>query len=242
MRYLSKLFQPVITIPKNAKIKNTEITCKSQKLLLECGLIRPTGPGLFTILPLARRSLDKLETLIRSCIEAAGGQKMAVPSLTSASLWDKTGRLQEIGPELIKMEDRHGKKYLLAPTHEEAIADLLADVGPLSYKQLPLLLYQIGNKYRDEARPKHGLLRAREFSMMDAYGVHESERCARDVYCAVTEAYSTIMGYPYIVVIGKAALSNPARYEVYRSCDPTASVQLLTTTELLELLSNEDTQ
>uniref|UniRef100_A0A2H1WFD1 proline--tRNA ligase n=1 Tax=Spodoptera frugiperda TaxID=7108 RepID=A0A2H1WFD1_SPOFR len=429
MRYLSKLFQPVITIPKNAKIKNTEITCKSQKLLLECGLIRPTGPGLFTILPLARRSLDKLENLIRSCIEAAGGQRMAVPSLTSATLWDKTGRLQEIGPELIKMEDRHGKKYLLAPTHEEAIADLLADVGPLSYKQLPLLLYQIGNKYRDEARPKHGLLRAREFSMLDAYGVHEHEQCAREVYSAVTDAYHTLfqtldlpvhrveapsgdmggplshewqlpapagedsvyvcntcaraalqggpchkcggetkevqsievghtfllgskysaalsalctpssgppaplymscygigitrllsasiealssdkclrwpdtiapysvciigpkegsrewqthgigaisqlyqtlestrpgdvivddrhqltigkrlmmadrMGYPYIVVIGKAAVSDPARYEVYRSCDATASVQLLTATELLGLLTHKDTQ
>lgn len=429
MRYLSKLFQPVITIPKNAKIKNTEITCKSQKLLLECGLIRPTGPGLFTILPLARRSLDKLENLIRSCIEAAGGQRMAVPSLTSATLWDKTGRLQEIGPELIKMEDRHGKKYLLAPTHEEAIADLLADVGPLSYKQLPLLLYQIGNKYRDEARPKHGLLRAREFSMLDAYGVHEHEQCAREVYSAVTDAYYRLfqtldlpvhrveapsgdmggplshewqlpapagedtvyvcntcaraalqegpchkcggetkevqsievghtfllgskysaalsalctpssgppaplymscygigitrllsasiealssdkclrwpdpiapysvciigpkegsrewqthgigaisqlyqtlesvrpgdvivddrhqltigkrlmmadrMGYPYIVVIGKAALSDPARYEVYRSCDATASVQLLTATELLGLLTHTHTQ
>ncbi|CAH1642528.1 unnamed protein product [Spodoptera littoralis] len=429
MRCLSKIFQPVITIPKNAKIKNTEITCKSQKLLLECGLIRPTGPGLFTILPLARRALDKLENLIKSCIEAAGGQRMAVPSLTPATLWDKTGRLQEIGPELIKMEDRHGKKYLLAPTHEEAIADLLADVGPLSYKQLPLLLYQISNKYRDEARPKHGLLRAREFSMMDAYGLHEHEHCARDTYSALTDAYHTLfrtlqlpvhrveapsgdmggplshewqlpapagedavtvcaacaralpqggacrtcggdtaevhsievghtfllgskysaalaahctpssgppaplymscygigitrllsasiealssdkclrwpdaiapysiciigpkegsrewethgiasisqlyetleparpgdvivddrhhltigkrlmmadrMGYPYIIVMGKAALSDPARYEVYRSCDVTASVQLLTTTELLELLSHKDSQ
>ncbi|KAJ8703842.1 hypothetical protein PYW07_013136 [Mythimna separata] len=192
MRYLSRLFQPVITIPKNAKIKNTEITCKSQKLLLECGLIRPTSAGLFTILPLARRALDKLELQIRSCIEAAGGQRMSVPSVTAASLWERTGRLHDIGPELMKMEDRHGKKYLLAPTHEEAIADLLADVGPLSYKQLPLLLYQISNKYRDEHRPKHGLLRAREFSMLDAYGIHASEDCALTVYRSVTEAYAEL--------------------------------------------------
>ncbi|KAJ8705425.1 hypothetical protein PYW08_012471 [Mythimna loreyi] len=192
MRYLSRLFQPVITIPKNAKIKNTEITCKSQKLLLECGLIRPTSAGLFTILPLARRALDKLEIQIRSCIEAAGGQRMSVPSLTVAALWERTGRLQAIGPELMKMEDRHGKKYLLAPTHEEAIADLLADVGPLSYKQLPLLLYQISNKYRDEHRPKHGLLRSREFSMLDAYGIHSSEDCALTVYHTVTQAYAEL--------------------------------------------------
>ncbi|XP_063899020.1 probable proline--tRNA ligase, mitochondrial [Helicoverpa armigera] len=192
MRYLSKVFQPVITIPKNAKIKNTEITCKSQKLLLECGLIRPSGPGMFTILPLARRALDKLEALIISSIETAGAQRMSVPSLTAASLWEKTGRLQEVGPELMRMEDRHGKKYLLAPTHEETIADLLSDVGPLSYKQLPLLLYQISNKYRDEHRPKHGLLRAREFSMLDAYGIHASEECARSCYGTVCEAYSEL--------------------------------------------------
>lgn len=189
MRYLSRIFQPVIVIPKNAKIKNTEITCKSQKLLLECGLIRPSSSGLFSILPLARRALDKLETHIRACIEAAGAQRLSLPCLTAASLWERTGRLQDIGPELMKLDDRHGKKYLLAPTHEEALADLLADVGPISYKQLPLLLYQISNKYRDEHRPKHGLLRAREFSMLDAYGAHSTEDCALQVYSTVSEAY-----------------------------------------------------
>ncbi|CAH0599425.1 unnamed protein product [Chrysodeixis includens] len=192
MRYLSRIFQPVITIPKNAIIKNTEITCKSQRFLLECGLIRPTSSGLFTILPIARRALDKLELQIRSCIEAAGAQRMSLPSLTSSALWEKTGRLDEVGPELMKMEDRHEKKFLLSPTHEEAVADLLADTGPLSYKQLPLLLYQIGNKYRDEHRPKHGLLRAREFSMLDAYGLHASDACAQHMYDRVSEAYAEL--------------------------------------------------
>ncbi|CAK1587406.1 unnamed protein product [Parnassius mnemosyne] len=189
MRYLSQIFQPVLTIPKDAIIKNTEITCKSQKLLLECGLVRPTGSGLFTILPLARRVLNKLEALVIRCIEEAGAQRMSLPSLTAARLWEKTGRLQDVGAELMKVEDRHGKKYILSPTHEEAVADLLADVGPLSYKQLPLLLYQISNKYRDEPRPKHGLLRSREFSMLDAYGAHASPECAKETYERVTNAY-----------------------------------------------------
>ncbi|KAJ0170088.1 hypothetical protein K1T71_014694 [Dendrolimus kikuchii] len=191
MRRVSQLFQPLITIPKNAKIKNTEITCKSQKHLLECGLVRPTSSGLFILLPLAQRSLKKLENITTTCIERTGAQRLALPKLTSAGLWEKTGRI-EIGPELLKVEDRHGKKYLLAPTHEESIADLLADVGPLSYKQLPLLLYQIGEKYRDEHRPKHGVLRSREFVMLDAYGAHAAAACALQVYESVTVAYRRI--------------------------------------------------
>ncbi|CAF4939445.1 unnamed protein product [Pieris macdunnoughi] len=189
MRYLSQIFQPVITIPKGAKIKNTEITCKSQKLLLECGLIRPTTSGFFTILPLARRALDKLELLVNSCLERVQAQRISLPCLTSANLWEKTGRLDSVGSELFAIKDRHDKKYLLAPTHEEAIADLMADVGPLSHKQLPLLLYQISNKYRDELRPKHGLLRAREFNMMDLYGFHSNIQCAHNTYSQVTEVY-----------------------------------------------------
>ncbi|CAK1554468.1 unnamed protein product [Leptosia nina] len=189
MKYLSRLFQPVITIPKGAKIKNTEITCKSQKLLLECGLIRPTSAGFFTILPLARRGLDKLEQLLHSNLQKVHAQRISLPCLTSAKLWEKTGRLESIGSELFTMEDRHEKKFLLAPTHEEAIADLMVDIGPVSYKQLPLLLYQITNKYRDELRPKHGLLRAREFQMMDLYGIHNDVKCAEGTYSKVTQVY-----------------------------------------------------
>ncbi|XP_052750772.1 probable proline--tRNA ligase, mitochondrial isoform X2 [Galleria mellonella] len=180
----------------------------------ECGLIRPTSSGFFSLLPLAQRSVEKLIHLIRRHIEAAGAQRITLPALTAESLWERTGRLDEVGVELMKMEDRHGKKYLLAPTHEEAIADLLADVGPISYKQLPLLLYQVSSKYRDERRPKHGLLRAREFLMLDAYAAHahnpadshnptESNNPADshnpagshaepDVYARLTNAYAQI--------------------------------------------------
>ncbi|CAH2062071.1 unnamed protein product, partial [Iphiclides podalirius] len=192
MKYLSQIFHPVLTIPKDAVIKSTEITCKSQKLLLECGLVRPTASGLFTLLPFARKALDRLENLVHRCMEEAGAQRMSLPSLTHSRLWEKTGRMQDMDAELLKVEDRHGKKYVLGPTHEEAISDLLADVGPLSYKQLPLLLYQIGTKYRDERRPKHGLLRSREFSMMDAYGAHASAECAAATYRRVGEAYGTL--------------------------------------------------
>ncbi|CAH2100989.1 unnamed protein product [Euphydryas editha] len=192
MRLLSQIFQPIITIPKGAKIKNTEITCKSQKLLLECGLVRPTSAGFFTLLPLARRAITKLENIIQRCLDDIGAQRITLPCLTTAKLWATSGRLDDVGPELIKVVDRHGKNFLLAPTHEEAIADLLADVGPLSYKQLPIILYQIGNKYRDEHRPKHGLLRAREFNMMDAYSAHCTHACAARAYSALTDAYRRV--------------------------------------------------
>ncbi|VVC86845.1 unnamed protein product, partial [Leptidea sinapis] len=159
------------------------------QLLLECGLIRPTSAGLFTILPLARRAIDKLENLIHKCLEHVNAQRMSLPSLTSARLWERSGRLDQVGAELLMVQDRHNKQYLLAPTHEEAVTELMADVGPLSYKQLPLLIYQISNKYRDELRPKHGLLRAREFQMLDLYGVHADEASAASVYDDVTGVY-----------------------------------------------------
>ncbi|KAG6461502.1 probable proline--tRNA ligase, mitochondrial [Manduca sexta] len=200
MKRLSQIFQPIITIPKNAKIKNTDITSKSQKLLLECGLVRPTSSGLFTLLPLARRSVDKLENLIKNCIETTGAQRISLPALTPANLWEKTGRIADIGPELVTLKDRHDKQYLLAPTHEETIADLLADVGPLSYKQLPLIVYQISNKYRDEHRPKHGLLRAREFLMLDAYGAHTSLDCAHTTYQRMTAAYQRLFDQLHLPV------------------------------------------
>lgn len=192
MKYLSRIFQPMLIIPKNAKVKSTEITCISQKLLLECGLIRPTSAGFFTLLPLARRALDKLEDLVRRSIESVGGQRISLPTLTASALWQKSGRLEACESELLTVEDRLRKNYVLAPTHEEAIADLLADVSPLTYKQLPLVLYQIGDKYRDELRPKHGLLRSRQFVMMDAYGAHRDAECASEVYERVTGAYSEL--------------------------------------------------
>ncbi|XP_041968139.1 probable proline--tRNA ligase, mitochondrial [Aricia agestis] len=192
MRLISKTFQPLITIPKGAKIKNTDITCKSQKLLLENGLLRPTSSGFFTLLPLARRVLNKLEHIIHQQMDFVGAQRISLPNLTSSKLWETSGRLNAIGPELIKVEDRHGKKYLLAPTHEEAISELLADVGPVSHKQLPLLVYQISNKYRDEHRPKHGLLRSREFSMLDAYSLHQDHDTAAITYDRFTDAYRHI--------------------------------------------------
>ncbi|XP_073964038.1 prolyl-tRNA synthetase 2-like protein, mitochondrial [Choristoneura fumiferana] len=202
MKFVSQLLQPLLTIPKNAKIKNTEITCKSQKLLLECGLIRPTASGLFALLPLALRAVDKLEALVRHRIEEVGGQRLSLPALTAANLWEKTGRMSE---ELLKVQDRTGRSFVLAPTHEEAIADLLADVGPLSYKQLPLLVYQISDKFRDELRPKHGVLRARSFRMLDAYGAHASHEHAVTTYHRVTDAYQKLFKDLHLKVYRVAA-------------------------------------
>ncbi|XP_053623301.1 probable proline--tRNA ligase, mitochondrial isoform X2 [Plodia interpunctella] len=126
--------------------------------------------------------------MARRCVESVGAQRVSLPTLTSVDLWETTGRLGS-KTELLSLEDRHGKPYILSPTHEEAVADLLADVGPISYKQLPLLIYQISSKFRDEQRPKHGVLRAREFRMLDAYGAHAGARCASETYRRARRAY-----------------------------------------------------
>ncbi|GBP10144.1 Proline--tRNA ligase [Eumeta japonica] len=257
------------------------------------------------MLPLGKRVLDKIEGLISTILESVGAQRISLPALTSSSLWECTGRLETCATELMIVTDRHKKDYVLSPTHEEAVADLLADVGPLSYKQLPLILYQdgidhasfrkfslssfleqfcqnrhrecrdgrgtlrsvpimpefimcsalglrkvsllrihlvtylqttldivsdekvadgiiklvsdfphvpltskqtrqtkanyrvndtqqISNKYRDEFRPKHGLLRSREFLMMDAYSLHTDNRCAEQTYCKMSDAYQKL--------------------------------------------------
>ena len=131
-------------------------------------MIRKGAAGLYSYLPLAWRSIRKIEAIIRDEMETIGAQEMQVPILTDADLWHQSGRWEVYGPELMRIDDRHGHSYALGPTHEESFTDLVHNELK-SYKQLPVTLYQVQDKFRDERRPRFGLMRGREFIMKDAY-------------------------------------------------------------------------
>ncbi|XP_049630781.1 probable proline--tRNA ligase, mitochondrial [Suncus etruscus] len=192
---LSRMFQPqnlredqVLSLEG----RSGELTCKSQQLMLRVGLIHPASPGCYHLLPYSVRALEKLVQVIDQEMQAIGGQKVNMPSLSPAELWRATGRWNLMGKELLRLRDRHGKDYCLGPTHEEAITALVASQKTLSYKQLPFLLYQVTRKFRDEPRPRFGLLRGREFYMKDMYTFDASADAARETYSLVCEAYGRL--------------------------------------------------
>ncbi|KAG7270606.1 hypothetical protein CRUP_011522 [Coryphaenoides rupestris] len=161
-----------------------EMTCKSQRLMQQAGLIHPSNPGCYYYLPATVRAMEKLVRLIDQEMQSIGGQKLDMPSLCSAELWRASDRWELMGAELFRLQDRHGVDYCLGPTHEEAVTTLVAHQASLSYRQLPILLYQITRKFRDEPRPKFGLLRGREFYMKDMYSFDVSEEAARHTYAS----------------------------------------------------------
>ncbi|XP_006146171.1 probable proline--tRNA ligase, mitochondrial [Tupaia chinensis] len=192
---LSRLFQPqnlredqVLSLEG----KSGDLTCKSQRLMLQVGLIHPASPGCYHLLPYTVRALEKLVRVIDQEMLAIGGQKVNMPSLTPAELWRATGRWDLMGKELLRLRDRHDKEYCLGPTHEEAVTALVATQKTLSYKQLPLLLYQVTRKFRDEPRPRFGLLRGREFYMKDMYTFDSSPEAAQQTYSLVCDAYCSL--------------------------------------------------
>ncbi|XP_008066002.1 probable proline--tRNA ligase, mitochondrial [Carlito syrichta] len=203
---LSRVFQPqnlredqVLSLEG----KSGDLTCKSQQLMLQVGLIHPASPGCYHLLPYAVRAMEKLVRVIDQEMQAIGGQKVNMPSLSPAELWRATDRWDLMGKELLRLRDRHGKDYCLGPTHEEAITALVASQKKLSYKQLPLLLYQVTRKFRDEPRPRFGLLRGREFYMKDMYTFDSSPEAARQTYGLVCDAYCSLLdrlGLPFIKV------------------------------------------
>ncbi len=163
----------------------------SQQLLVRAGFIRKNAAGLYHYLPLGKRVLDKIEAIVREEMDAAGCQELLMPILQPAELWLETGRWNAYGEEMFKVTDRHERQFCLGPTHEEIVTDLVrGEVN--SYRQLPLRLYQIQNKYRDEKRPRFGLIRGREFIMKDMYSFDRDaeglEACYQDMY----RAYSNI--------------------------------------------------
>ncbi|CAN0197148.1 unnamed protein product [Bubo scandiacus] len=203
---LSQLFQP-LNLQAGGEAgwdgRAGEPTCRSQKLMLQAGLIHPASPGCYHYLPPTVRAMEKLVKAVDEEMQAVAGQKLNMPSLSSAELWRASGRWDGMGPELFRLADRHGKDYCLGPTHEEAVTELVAAQSNLSYKQLPLRLYQVTRKFRDEPKPRFGLLRSREFYMKDMYTFDASEEAARQTYDLVCDAYRSLfnrLGLPFVKV------------------------------------------
>lgn len=168
-----------------------EAELSSHKLLLRAGMIRKLAAGVYTYLPSARRVLHKIEAIIREEMDAIGGMEITMPIVHPAELWAETGRLEDFGPILGRFRDRAGREMVLGPTHEEVITDL-ARKEIRSWRQLPLMFYQIQTKFRDEPRPRGGLVRAREFTMKDGYSFHDSKEDLDQFYRKVYQAYLNI--------------------------------------------------
>ncbi len=163
----------------------------SHKLMLRAGLIRKAAGGFYTYLPLAWRTIRKIQQIIREEMDASGGQEICMPILQPGELWQESGRWSVYGDEMMRIKDRHGREFCLGPTHEEMITALVRD-EVRSYKQLPLMLYQMQNKYRDEIRPRFGLMRSREFIMKDLYSFDRDEDGMNLSYQKMYDAYSRI--------------------------------------------------
>jgi prolyl-tRNA synthetase len=163
----------------------------SHQLMLRAGLIRRLGSGLYTWLPMGLRTLKKVESIVREEMNRAGALEVLMPVVHPAELWQESGRWEKIGPDLLRLQDRHQRDYCLAPTHEEVITDI-ARREIKSYRQLPVNFYQIQTKFRDEIRPRFGVMRAREFLMKDAYSFHVDEASLATGYRAMFDAYTRI--------------------------------------------------
>lgn len=189
----------------------------SHKLLVRAGYIRRQAPGVFAWLPLGLRVKEKLERIIREEMHAAGALEVHFPALLPREPFEATGRWEEYGDALFRLQDRHSADYLLAPTHEEAFTLLVKDIVD-SYKDLPLTIYQIQDKYRDEARPRAGLLRGREFTMKDAYSFDISDAALEASYRAQRDAYERIfarLGLEYVIVAADAGAMGGSRSEEF---------------------------
>jgi prolyl-tRNA synthetase len=163
----------------------------SHRLMLRAGLIKRLGSGLYTWMPLGLRVLRKVENIVREEMNRAGALELLMPAVQPAELWQETGRWQVFGPQMLKIKDRHERDFCFGPTHEEVITDI-ARREISSYKQLPLNFYQIQTKFRDEIRPRFGVMRAREFVMKDAYSFHTSKASLEETYEVMYQAYSNI--------------------------------------------------
>ncbi|SEJ48925.1 proline--tRNA ligase [Demequina mangrovi] len=191
----------------------------SHQLLVRAGYIRRAAPGIYTWLPLGLKVLAKVEAVVREEMDAAGGQEVHFPALLPREPYEATGRWTEYGPNLFRLQDRKGGDYLLAPTHEEMFTLLVKDLYS-SYKDLPLTIYQIQTKYRDEARPRAGLLRGREFVMKDSYSFDISDEGLDASYAAQRAAYIRIferLGLEYVIVQAQAGAMGGSKSEEFLS-------------------------
>lgn len=181
----SKVFIPTMReVPAEAE-------ALSHRLLLKAGLIKQSTSGVYSYLPLATRVLNKITAIVREEMESIDAVEILMPALQPSELWEESGRWEAYGSELMRLTDRNGRQFALGPTHEEVVTSLVRDEVK-SYKQLPLTLFQIQSKFRDEKRPRFGLLRGREFIMKDAYSFHADEASLDETYNQMYDAYSRI--------------------------------------------------
>ena len=182
---LSKYYLPTV------KETPSEAEIVSHQLMLRSGMIKQTSAGIYAWLPLGMRVYKKVEQIVREEMNAIGGLEVDLPSAQPAELWKESGRWSDYGPELLRFKDRHARDFCIGPTHEEVVTDLIKGVVA-SYKQLPLTLYQIQKKFRDEVRPRFGVMRGREFLMKDAYSFHADKDSLQETYNDMNDAYHKI--------------------------------------------------
>ena len=182
---MSKLYAPTL------KEDPAEAELASHRLLLLAGMIRKEAAGLYTYLPLAWRAIRKIEDIVRDEMDSHDAQELMMPIMVDAEFWRESGRIDAYGKELVRFDDRHGREFVLGPTHEETITALVRN-ELRSYKQLPVNLYHIQDKFRDEFRPRYGLMRGREFIMKDAYSFSATQESLQEEYDKMKEAYANI--------------------------------------------------
>lgn len=184
MRFSKMYAKTLKETPKDAEVV-------SHQLMLRSGMIKKLASGIYTYLPLGYKALKKVEKITREEMDRAGSQELFMPVLQPAEIWKETGRWEVMGPEMMRLKDRHDRDFILGPTHEEVITDIIRnDIS--SYKSLPLSLYQIQTKFRDERRPRFGLMRGREFLMKDAYSFHATDESLDDEFENMKAAYTRI--------------------------------------------------
>jgi prolyl-tRNA synthetase len=215
MRWTQTLIPTQKETPADAQIV-------SHQLMLRAGLIRQLTAGLYDFLPLGLRALQKAAAIVREEMNRIGAAEVLMPAINPIELWQKTGREAKYGPNMFRLKDRHGRQSVLAPTHEEVITELVAAYVN-SYKQLPLSFYQIQGKFRDEERPRFGLLRVREFLMKDAYSFNASMESLDKSYDDMYEAYKrtfTRCGIPFVIVEAESGpIGGSASHEFMAACE-----------------------
>ena len=194
--FWSKIFIPTLKdSPQDAEVI-------SHQLMLRAGMIRKVASGIYTWLPLGLMVLRNIENIVREEMNASGAQEVLMPMVQPKELWEETKRWDKMGSELLRIKDRHDREFCLGPTHEEVITDLIRN-NVKSYKELPLNIYQIQTKFRDEIRPRYGVMRGREFLMKDAYSFNLDEESLQDTYLTMRNTYKKILeriGLEYKIV------------------------------------------
>lgn len=190
-------------IGERFKERPTECKVESHSLLVRGGYIKPVASGIYSLLPLGKRITDKISTIIRSNMDKIGGQEVLLPVVMPSNLWKESGRFDSIGDELIWFNDRNNNTMVLGMTHEEAAVQLVREYAN-SYTKFPFMIYQIQTKFRDEARPRAGLIRTREFLMKDAYSFHTSKEDLEKYYSDCLSVYHNIfseVGLPDVISV-----------------------------------------